>query len=218
MSYQAFRHRFLNFEHYQEYFYNDFLGHGHCSKSCENCIEHDCAYFSRVNYKLSHFKASYFDKESDKTKFHPFDRTYLLFQYFSPPVPYHKWLTSCTLPITQKPHLYSFSYESMLLYAYYTNLTLPDKALFENCHAYHNQLFNDVLEILKDKLEHIYDYPHLRMITILNLSIRELKMVKANLLPVGLDLSIDFKSYPGLIDHKLFFPPISFTNKCRFTN
>ncbi len=50
----------------------------------------------------------------------------------------------------------------MLLYAYYTNLTPPDKALLEKSHAYHNQLFNDVLEILKDKLEHIYGYPHLR--------------------------------------------------------
>ncbi len=54
---------------------------------------------------------------------------------------------------------------------------------------------------------------------IFNLSIRELKMIKANLLPVGLDLDIDFKSYPGLINHKLFFPcDISFTNKSRFSN
>ncbi len=111
---------------------------------------------------------------------------------------------------------YSFSYQSMLLYAYYTNLTLPDKALFTKCHRYHNQLFNDIPEILKDKLEHIYGYPHLRMITIFNLSIHELKMVKANLPSVRLDLGFNFKSYPGLIDHKHFFPPISY--KCSFTN
>ncbi len=125
---------------------------------------------------------------------------------------------SCTLPIVQKLHFYCFSYQSMLLYTYYTNLTPIDKALFEKCHVYHNQLFNDILEILKEKLEDIYGFPHLRMITIFNLSIRELKMVKATLLPGGLDLDIEFKSYPGLIDHKLFFPPISFTNKSRFTN
>ncbi len=44
----------------------------------------------------------------------------------------------------------------MLLYTYYTNLTPTDKALFVKCQVYHNQLFKDVLEILKDKLEHIY--------------------------------------------------------------
>ncbi len=57
------------------------------------------------------------------------------------------------------------------------------------------------------------------MITIFNLSIRELKMVKPNLLPVGLDLDIDFKSCHVLIDHKPFCPhDISFTNKSRFSN
>ncbi len=107
----------------------------------------------------------------------------------------------------------------MLIYAYYNNLTPTDKALFVKCHRYHNNLFNDVLKILRDKVVHIYGYPYLRMITIFNLSIHELKMVKANLLPVGLDLDIDFKSSPGLIDHKLFFPrDISFTNKSRFSN
>ncbi len=107
----------------------------------------------------------------------------------------------------------------MLIYAYYNNLTPSNKALFVKCHRYHNNLFNEVLNILKDKLEHIYGYPYLRTIMIFNLSIPELKMVKANLLPVGLDHNIDFKSYPGLIDHKLFFPlDISFTNKSRFSN
>ncbi len=65
----------------------------------------------------------------------------------------------------------------MLIYTYYNNLTPTDKALFVKCHRYHNDLFNDVLKIMKDKLKHIYGYPYLRMITI-----RELKMVKANLL------------------------------------
>ncbi len=107
----------------------------------------------------------------------------------------------------------------MQIYPYYNNLTPSDKALLIKCHRYHNDLLNDILKILKDKLEHIYGYPYLRMITIFNLSIAELKMVKANLLPVGLDLDIDFKSYPGLIDHKLFFrDDISFTNKSRFYN
>ncbi len=226
LPYQAFRCRFLNFERhnerYQEHFFNDFLSRGHCTKTCQICIEHDSAYFSRVNYELSRFRANYLDQESDDMKFRPFALAYeadnQLFQCFTPAVPYHKCTQSCTLPIVNKPHFYCFSYQSMLLYAYYTNLTANDKAIFEKCHPYHNELFNDVLEILTEKLGHIYGFPYLRMITILKLSIRELKMFKANLLPVGLDLNIDFKSYPGLIDHKLFFPALSFTNKSKFTN
>ncbi len=106
----------------------------------------------------------------------------------------------------------------MLIYAYYTNLTPNDKALFKKWHSYHNELFKDVLEILTEKLGPIYGFPYLRMITILKLSIHELKMVKAKLFPVGPDLNIDFKSYPDLIDHKLFFPALSLTNKSKFTN
>ncbi len=105
----------------------------------------------------------------------------------------------------------------MLIYAYYTNLTPSDKALFEKYHTYYNDLFNDILEILKEKVEHINGFPHLRMITIFNLSIRKLKMVKANILPVRLDLDIKFNSCPGLIDHKHFFPrDISFTTSPDF--
>ncbi len=81
-------------------------------------------------------------------------------------------------------YFYTFSYQPMLIYAYYNNLTPTNKALFVKCHQYHNDLFNDILQILKDKLEHIYRYSYLRMITIFNLSIHELKMVKANLLPI----------------------------------
>ncbi len=227
LQYHAFRLHFLNFERhnqrYQEHFFNEFLGRAHCTTSCDICIEHDSIHFSRINLELSRFKASYFDQEADNSKFRPLTRTYeqdnQLFQNFTPTVLYHKCTTSCMPPIIKKQHLYSFSYQSMLIYAYYNNLTPSDKALFIKCHKYYNNLFNDVLKILKEKLAHIYGYPYLRMITIFNLSIRDLKMVKGNLLLVRLDLDIDFKSYPGLIDHKLFFPrDISFTNQSRFFN
>ncbi len=60
LPYQPFRHWFLNFEchneHYQEHFFNDFLGHGHCTKTWDICIEHDSAHFSRVNYELSRLR------------------------------------------------------------------------------------------------------------------------------------------------------------------
>ncbi len=50
LPYQAFRCRFLKFkrhnERYQEHFFNDFLGHAHCTTSCDICIEHDSIHFS----------------------------------------------------------------------------------------------------------------------------------------------------------------------------
>ncbi len=140
LPYQTFRHRFLNFEHhnerYQEHFFNDFLGHGHCTKTCKIYIEDDSAHFSLVNYELSHFRASYLDEESDDTTFRPFACAYepdnQLFQCVTPPVPYHKCTTSCTLPIVHKPHFYYFSYQSILLYSYYTILHLMIKPYSRN--------------------------------------------------------------------------------------
>ncbi len=80
LPYQVFGRRFLNFErhneHYQKHFFNDFLGRGHCTKTCEICIEHDSAHFSRINYELSRFRASYLDEESDDTKLRPFAHVY----------------------------------------------------------------------------------------------------------------------------------------------
>ncbi len=224
LPYQAFRHSFLNFEHhnerYQEHFFNDFLGHTNCITTCDISSMHDSIHFSHINYELSRFRDIYLYDDTDDCKFCPFSRTYerddQLFQNFTPAVLYQRCTTSCTLAVAIKPNFYTFSYQSMLIYAYYTNLTSSDKALLEKCHTYHNNLFNDVLVILKDKLEHIYGYPHLRMIAIFNLSIHQLKMVKANKLPVGLNLDIDFKSYASLIDHKLFFPDISYSDMCHF--
>ncbi len=107
LPYQSFRCRFLYFEyhneHYQEHFFNDFLGRGHCTKTCEICIEHDSAHFSHVNYELSRFGTSYLDEKSDYTKFRLFTRAYepdnQLFQCYTPPVPYHKCTQSSTLPL-----------------------------------------------------------------------------------------------------------------------
>ncbi len=73
LPYQASWCRFLNLkrhnEHYQQHFFNDFLGRCHCTKICKICIEHDSAHYSCVNYELSHFSAYYLEPESDVTKF-----------------------------------------------------------------------------------------------------------------------------------------------------
>ncbi len=44
------------------------------------------------------------------------------------------------------------------------------------------------------------------------LSVRELHMIHASVLPVTLELNIDFKANPGLIDHKLFHNQIKYSN------
>ncbi len=131
LQYHMFRRCFLNFEHhnerYQEHFFNDFLGRARCTTSCDICIEHDSFHYSWINLELSHVKISSFDKADDTSKFRPFTYTYeqddQLFPNFTLAVLYHKFTTSCTLPIIKKQHFYTFSYQSMLIYAYYNNIT-----------------------------------------------------------------------------------------------
>ncbi len=50
------------------------------------------------------------------------------------------------------------------------------------------------------------------------MSVCELKIVIDNILPVGLDLDIHFQSYPGLIDHNLFFSAISPRDQLKYFN
>ncbi len=68
-------------------------------------------------------------------------------------------------------------------------------------------------EILKKKLRNVYGIPHQCIFTMMNLSIHKRRMVKDNLIPVGLDLDINFKAYPGQIDYKLFFLQSAFKTK-----
>ncbi len=76
LPYEAFRRRFLNFEHhnepYQEHFFNDFHRWAHCTTSCDICIKHNSIHFSRINLELSLIKASYFDQEANNSKFRTF--------------------------------------------------------------------------------------------------------------------------------------------------
>ncbi len=102
----------------------------------------------------------------------------------------------------------------MLEYTYYDNLSPADKTLFQKCHTFHNELYHDVFQILKQKLLKIYIW----QTTMKKLSVHELCMIRASLLAVALDLDIDFHDNPGLIDHKLFFPPISSHNQIKYSN
>ncbi len=171
LPYQAFRWRFVNIERYneryQEHFFNDFLGSAHCTNTCDICIEHDSTYYSLIDFELSSFKDSKYEPEN--WKFRPFARDYKLddqlFLCFTPAFTYHKCTHSCTLHFVHKTHFYCFSYKTMLIYAYYTNLTSHDKALYEKCHSFHNDLYSP-----------IYGISHLRLFTILKLSIQELNI------------------------------------------
>ncbi len=106
----------------------------------------------------------------------------------------------------------------MLIYAFYQSLTKSDKTLFSKCHTIHNTLYQDAYKQLSLKLGLIYRTHHLKSVTLPKLSVHELRMVIDNILLVGLELNIYFKSYTGLIDHKLFFPVISPRIQLKYSN
>lgn len=221
LPYQAFRRWFLNFnchnKRYQDQVFNDFLGSAHCTTMCDICTQHDQTLYSHVNLELS-----WFGKDHHSSKFRPFARDYnhsnQIFNTFSIPSTYTNavWvvahLTSLNVTFTIFRINQCWSTHITIIYLQLT------KILYTKCHSLHNELYKDAFEILPDKLGPIYWIPDLHLFTILKLSLRQLRMVKVNILPVGLDLDIDFKVYHGLIDHKLFFPQISHCNKLKYSN
>ncbi len=96
--------------------------------------------------------------------------------------------------------------KDFLVYAYYHNLASDQKLIFENCHRCHNDLYKQVLAILRIKLKGIYTLTELLNKVLGSLTIRQLKMIIDNRIPVSLDLDIDYSAYPGPVDHKIFFP------------
>ncbi len=86
------------------------------------------------------------------------------------------------------------------------NLTSDQKQIFQKCHRHRNDLYKRVLAILLIKLKCIYTLMELLYKVLDSLSIRKLKMVIDDCLPVSLDLDIDYRAYPGPVDHKIFFP------------
>ncbi len=224
LPFHAFRRRFLNFkrhnERYQEHFYNNFLGRAHCLSTCDICTEHDRLSFSCIDQELSRFKNDYLGDTDSKFKpfAHDFEPSDQIFQTFSFPVKFHQCSSSCHIGSNIKQNFYSFTYKSMLIYAFYQNLTKSNKAMFSKCHEIHNILYQDAYQKLSLKLGPIYGTYHLKTVILPKLSVRELKMVIDNILPVGRDLDIDFQSYHGLIDQKLFFPVISPRNQLKYSN
>ncbi len=82
---------------------------------------------------------------------HDFELSDQIFQRFSFPVKFHQCSSSCQIGSNIKQNFYSFTYESMLIYAFYHNLTKSHKVLFSKCHEIHNTLYQDAYEKLSLK-------------------------------------------------------------------
>ncbi len=112
LPFHASRCRFLNFEHhnqgFQEIFYNDFLGRAHFISNCDICTEHDRISFSHVNQELSHLRNDHLTGTDSKFRLFTHD--------FEPSVKFHKCSSCCHTGANHKQNIYSFSYESMLIY------------------------------------------------------------------------------------------------------
>ncbi len=97
------------------------------------------------------------------------------------------------------------------IYWYYLNLTPEAKLLHKKCHKIHNDLYAKAFKILNHKFEYTVSQI-LKYLTVTNL-----KMIIVNIVPVSLDLGIDFGYLNGHTDLDLFFPQASFTNCCCFS-
>ncbi len=179
LTYQDFRRWWLNFEHhnvrYQEHFYNDFLGRAHCDTTCDICAEHDDICFSNIRKELSCFRLDYLSR--NRSVFRPFACDFKpsdqIFQTYGYPVTFHICSSSCHTFLKCKPNFYSFTYRSILIFAYYTNLTKADQILFRKCHTIRNNIYKTVIEQLSTTLEPIYGKYHLDSVTIPKLSVCE---------------------------------------------
>ncbi len=150
---------------------------------CDICSSHDNIHESKIKSALENIISSY--SSSINFKFQPFVRDFeidhhLMSTTTSLGVLKHHCSISCTLHVVHHPHFYCFTYQSILEYAYYNNLSLADKCLFHKCHTFHNELFHDVFQILKDKFVNIYSIFYIWQTSKKKLSVCELHMIYAS--------------------------------------
>ncbi len=137
------------------HFYNDFVGRPHCMSQCDICSSQDNIHEPKIESALQNFRSSY--SSSVNFKFQPFVSDFEIDHHLthtttSLGVLKHHCSISCTLPVFRRSHFYCFTYQYMLEYAYYTNLSFANRCLFRRCHTLHNELYHDVFQILKNKL------------------------------------------------------------------
>ncbi len=190
-------------------------------QSCDICSEHDHAHNSRITTARHNFQSSY--SFSDSNRIRPFVRDYETDNFLTRTtlpsgIQLHECSFTCTFPVVHRTHFYCFTYKGMLKYAYYQNLTSSDKILHQKCHTRHNDLYYDVFQILKKKFVNVYSIFHIWLSVMKKHSVQELHMIRDSVITVALDLKIDFQANPGLIDHKLPFPTISYTNQIKYSN
>ncbi len=126
---------------YDSHFYNDFIGRPHCMSQCDFCSDQDNIHESKIESAFQNVRSSY--SSSVNFKFQPLVRDFEIDHHLIPTttslgVLKHRFSISYTLPVVFLPHFYYFTYQSMLEYAYFTNLSSADKCLFWKYHALHN--------------------------------------------------------------------------------
>ncbi len=192
--YHIFRRRFLNFkrhnERYQENFFNNFLGRGHCHNTCDLCTEHGSIYYENIDQKL--FRVSTSSSPDANTLSPTFDQDFdlddVIYRFFKIPSNYHYCTSSCHSSNTD--HFYSLTYKELYAFAYFQNLLPLEQCHYIQCHTNHNTLYEKACIIILHKLKHVYGTYHLETIVLPSLSVRQLKMVIDGIIPIGLDLDI----------------------------
>ncbi len=134
LPFGTFRLRFLNYESHNEryasHFYNYYIVRAHCVSKCDICSSHDNIHESKIKPLLENLRSSY--SSAVNFKFQPFVRDfeidhYLLHTTTSVGLLKNYCSISYTLPAVRRSHFYCFTYQSMLEYAYYNNLSLAYK-------------------------------------------------------------------------------------------
>ncbi len=198
MTYTEFRRRMMNFtchnERFDRHFYIDLLGRAHCRKTCQICIQNDKLVQDKVTKDLE----SCIDLDSNSASSNDWDiesDTGLFMTNYN-----HKCSSLCCSRLRFGSNINKVNLRDFLVYAYYQNVASDQKIIFENCHRGHNDLYKQVLTILRIKLKGIYTLTVLLNNVLGSLSIRQLKMKIDNCFPVSLDLDIDYSAYPGRVD------------------
>ncbi len=163
---------------------------------CDICSDNDNIHHSKVTIALHNFQSSY--SSTDTFWFQPFERNFetdhfLTWTTNSISVQLHECSFSCTLPVVRCQHLYCFMYKSMLEYAYYHNLSSTGKLLFQKCHIQHNELYHDMLKILKKMLVNVYSIFHIWQSTMKHFQFGNCIWFMTHLFQLHLILTLIFK-------------------------
>jgi hypothetical protein len=188
-TFHQFRKLMLNFQRhnrrYHQYFYQRWLGHGHCLKPCGICSHMDLEISSSVAQDIKNIMWD----TVNNSKYYKSDTVVL------PTVHTHTCGYSCvstkTLQI-ETTNIFSVNTRDDLIWSYYSKLTHLSKCRFRLTHALHNELNRKCLEVLLLELSAIYTPFHIEFLVLHQLSITQKRMVIEKLLPLGIDQYLEY--------------------------